>query len=83
MKDVQNLKIKKRNDVIQYKREAYLSVFCYKSLFYIINEIIKKYKNFIPNQYLPKNICTMESRGEKETFFLNTAPRIVHHFEKL
>ena len=52
---------------MKYKRETYLSVFCGKPLF---NEITKKFKHFIPNQCLPKNICTIERRGEKETFFL-------------
>ena len=29
----------------------------------------KNKKNSIPNQFLPKNICIIESRGEKDTFF--------------
>ena len=73
MTAVQNLEIKKRSDVIQ-KRDL-LFVFCDKSLFYV-NEIIRKYKTIIPNQCLPKNICTIESRGEKKT------SRIRHYSEK-
>ena len=63
MTAVQTLEIKKRSDVIQ-KRDL-LFVFCDKSLFYI-SEIIRKFKNFIPNQCLPKNIFVLLKAEEKK-----------------
>ena len=68
MTAVQNLEIKKRNDVIQ-KRDL-LFVFCDKSLFYI-SEIIRKFKNFIPNQCLPNIFVLLKAEEKKRLLALD------------